>query len=144
MNGSIMTMFRELGIEIDPSDIVSWLDSDIGNSGVQIYTGDEICELVSRSKDEIEPEDGDGEEDEEPCTVTNSDAARMFDRCLAWLEHQPEATVYNTSVLTLTQEKGNCNDRYAITVEKDNDMIVGRVPKELSTGSTLHVQMPWK
>ena len=86
------TMFRELGIEIDPSDIVSWLDSDIGNSGVQIYTDNEICELVSRSKDEIEPEDGDGEdgeEDEEPCTVTNSDAARMFDKCLAWLEHQP-------------------------------------------------------
>ena len=96
------SMFRELCIEIEPSDIVSWLDSDIGNSGVQIYTDDEICELVSRSTDDIEPEDGDGddrEEDEEPCPVTNSDAAKMFDRCLAWLEHQPEATVYNTSVL---------------------------------------------
>ena len=34
--------------------------------------------------------------------------------------------------LTLTQENGNCHDRYAITVEKENDMIVGRVPKELS------------
>ena len=52
------TMFRELGIEIDPTDIVSWLDSDIGNSGVQIYTDDEICELVSRSQDDNEPEDG--------------------------------------------------------------------------------------
>ena len=52
--------------------------------------------------------------------------------------------VSSKRTLTLTQEKGNCNDRYAITVEKDNDMIVGRVPKELSTGSTLHVQMPWK
>ena len=34
--------------------------------------------------------------------------------------------------LTLTQKNGNCHDRYAITVEKENDMIVGRVPKELS------------
>ena len=30
-------MFRELCIKIEPSDIVSWLDSDIGNSCVQIY-----------------------------------------------------------------------------------------------------------
>ena len=78
------------------------MDSDIGNSGVQIYTDDEICELLSRSTDDIEPEDGDGddgEEDEEPCPVTNSDAPKMFDRCLAWLKHQPEVTIYNTSVL---------------------------------------------
>ena len=76
------------------------MDSDIGNSGVQIYTDDEICELVSRSRDDIEPEGGDdGEEDEETCTVTNSNAAKMFDRCLAWLEQQPEAIVYNTSLL---------------------------------------------
>ena len=34
--------------------------------------------------------------------------------------------------LTLTQENGNCHDRYAITVEKENDIIVGRVPRELS------------
>ena len=34
--------------------------------------------------------------------------------------------------LTLNQENGNSHDRYAITVEKDNNMIVGRAPKELS------------
>ena len=61
-----------------------------------------ICELVSRQTDDIEPEDrdgDDGEEDEEPCPVTNSDTAKLFDRCMAWLEHQPEDTVYSISVL---------------------------------------------
>ena len=98
----VQSMFQELCIEIEPSDIVSWLDSDTGNCGVQTYTDDEICELVTRSTDDVEPEDGDRDDekdDEEPCPVTNSDAAKMFDRCLAWLEHQPEATVCNTAVL---------------------------------------------
>lgn len=97
------SMFQELCIEIEPSDIVSWLNSNIGNCSVQIYTDYEIRELVTRStSDDIEPENGDGddgEDDEEPCPVSNSDAAKMFDRCLAWLEHQPEATVCNTAVL---------------------------------------------
>ncbi len=72
-------LLNELGVEIESSEIV---------------TDAEICELVSRSSDEIEPED---EEDceEEPCPVTDSDTARMFE----WLEYQPEDTVYNTSVL---------------------------------------------
>ena len=74
--------------------------------------------------------------------------------------------------LTLTQENGNCHDRYhnAITVQKENDMIVDCVPKEQSkifrifmeegrtnrtrgnrkkkegkrAESALHVQIPWK
>ena len=41
----------------------------------------------------------DEEEDEEPCPISNSDAARMFEWCLTWLECQHEATVYNTTVL---------------------------------------------
>lgn len=58
-------MFQELCIEIGPSDIVSWLDSDICNRGVQIYTDDENRELVARSRDDIQSNDGDdGEEDE--------------------------------------------------------------------------------
>lgn len=66
-------------------------------SGAQIFTEDEICDFVSRDPAEAEVEEED--DDEEPCLVTNSDAARMFESCLSWLEHQPEATVCNTSVL---------------------------------------------
>ena len=73
-------LFRELGVEIEPSDIVSWLDSDVDESGVQMYTDDEICELVSQSSDEIEPEveEDKQEDEEEPCPVTNSDAAEVL------------------------------------------------------------------
>ena len=31
--------------------------------------------------------------------VSNSMAAHMFDKCLIWLEHQPEANQYNTYTL---------------------------------------------
>ena len=31
-------LFQALGVENEPSDTVSWLDSDIGDSGVQTYT----------------------------------------------------------------------------------------------------------
>ncbi len=37
------------------------------------------------------------EEEEEKCPMTHSEAAHMFEQCLTWLEHQPEANQYNTS-----------------------------------------------
>ena len=45
-----------------------------------MYTDDEICELVSQSSDEIEPavEEDKQEDEEEPCPVTNSDAAEVL------------------------------------------------------------------
>ena len=43
--------------------------------------------------------DEEEDEEEKECQISNSDAARMFEWGLSWLEHQPEATVYNTSVL---------------------------------------------
>ncbi len=52
--------------------------------------------------------------------VSHSQAASMFDKCMAWLEHQPEASAYNTSVLrelrTLASEKRlNSLKQYNIT-----------------------------
>ena len=55
--------------------------------------------MVSNEATAESDEDEDEEEDREPCPVSNGDAARMFEWCLTWLEHQPEATVYNTTVL---------------------------------------------
>ena len=45
------------------------------------------------------------EVEEEPvkCPETDSDAACMFEKCLARLEHQPEAISYNTSTVRLLQ-----------------------------------------
>ena len=93
-------LFQVLGYEMESDEINTRLDSDVGDSGVQVYTDAEICEIVSRSSEPPEDEAYDEEEDEEEeCQISNSDAARMFEWGLSWLEHQPEATVYNTSVL---------------------------------------------
>ena len=45
----------------------------------------------------------DSEEEKEdcgaPCPVSHSEAAHYFEQCRLWLEHQPEAFVYNVTVL---------------------------------------------
>ena len=93
------TLFNELGVEIESDKINEWLDSDINDSGVHIYSDAEICELVSHGEDGTESDDEESSKDEEVPVISNGDAARFFGLCLTWLESQPEATVYNTSVL---------------------------------------------
>ena len=75
-------------------------NSDSADPGVQLFTDSEICELVSKSGDNDVPSNDDDSEEEDQCPkVSNTDAVRMFEQCLTWLEQQPEATVYNTTVL---------------------------------------------
>ena len=45
------------------------------------------------------PEELEVEEEPVKCPVTDSDAACMFEKCLARLEQQPEANSYNTSTV---------------------------------------------
>ena len=97
-------MFDELGYDMDDSGITEWLESDCGLSGNQVFTDSEICDLVSQGDMctlEFEEEEEEGHEDieEEKCLVSHSNAAVMFEQCLSWLEHQPEANVYNTTIL---------------------------------------------
>ena len=53
--------------------------------------------------EEQDDSDGDSEEEDNSSpdvpSVTHSEAARMFEWCLQWLEQQPEANVHNTTVL---------------------------------------------
>ena len=98
------TLFDELGVSLDEDNISDWLNCDFDiSSGVEIYSDQEICDLVSPTNDNptaADEEDEDEEDDEEEkCTVSNSQAAYMFEQCLAWLEFQPEASVYNTTLL---------------------------------------------
>ena len=45
----------------------------------------------------------DGDNEEEPdvvaCPITHAQAMDMFEKCITWLQYQPEASAYNTSVL---------------------------------------------
>ena len=58
----------------------------------------------------VENEDDSGEEDDDPidcqiiCPVSNGEAMVMFDKCLIWLREQPEASSYNTLVLSTLKE----------------------------------------
>ncbi len=52
-------------------------------------------ETCSESEDEDQSE----EMEEIKCSVSNSNAASLFEQCLTWLEHQEEANAYNTTFL---------------------------------------------
>ena len=93
--------FKEIGFIMDADTIIKWLSSDFMDPGVQVFTDSEICELVSKSASEKEVQSDDDSEDDvdqSPC-ISNSDAVCMLEQCLVWLEQQPEATVYNSTVL---------------------------------------------
>ena len=96
-------MFQELGYALTTQEVVEWLDNDANDPGVQLYTDtcSEICDLVMNrnhddSDDEVEEE---SKKNDDACQVSNSQAAYYFEQCLTWLEHQPEATAYNTTML---------------------------------------------
>ena len=82
-------------------EICTWLNSDSNDPGLQLMTDEEICEHVHVLTDTIEPDEDDRSEGPEQniCPVSNSEAAHMFEKCLIWLEHQPEANLYNTCML---------------------------------------------
>ena len=94
--------FNKLGLNIEYEEITKWLQSNASDSGVQVFSDDEISDHVSHSMEHAtEPQHSESEDDDDgpPCPVSNSNAAYMFEKCLCWLEHQPEVTVHNTSVL---------------------------------------------
>ena len=92
-------MFQELGHALTQQEVAEWLDQDANDPGVQLYTDSEICDLVSSRGDDMHTDNEVEEEGYQACPVSNSQAASYFDQCLTWLEHQSEATIYNTTLL---------------------------------------------
>ena len=89
-------LFQELGLNIDPNELSEWLSSDWNDTGYETLTDTEICDLATGPQ--IDSED-DSDQEEQQCPVSHSEAAKMLEKCLTWLEHQEEASVYSTSVL---------------------------------------------
>lgn len=85
------SLFNELGFEIGQEEICEWLQSDFSDSGVQIYSDADICEIVNADMEEAD------EEEQSKCPVSNVDAAFYFQQCIHW---QPEAS---TTVLRQLQ-----------------------------------------
>lgn len=82
-------------MNIDTNKLSEWLSSDWNDTGCETLTDMEICDLVTGPQIDSE----DDSDQEQPCPVSHSEAAEMLEQCLTWLEHQQEASVYNTSVL---------------------------------------------
>ena len=91
--------FQELGYNMNEDEISIWLNSDRNDPGFQIMTDDEICDYVTSEADHQDNEDGESEELNSTCPISNSHAAHMLEKCLVWLEHQPEANEYNVCTL---------------------------------------------
>ena len=96
---------QETGTEtqLSEEDVFNWLNSDSNDPGFKVYSDDEICEVVTQeSSGNNEANEDDEDEDdevEEMCPITHGAAADMFDKCLQWLQHQPEASLYNVTTI---------------------------------------------
>ena len=79
-------------------DVEGWINCD--DAGYEHLSDEQIVEHVSNYQ---ENDSGSDMEDDKAVAneypISNTDAADMFGKCLLWLRHQPEASVYNTSVL---------------------------------------------
>jgi len=58
-------------------------------------------ENLGTGKDEVDQDDDDDDDnkDVEECPISHENAADMLDKCLKWLESQPEPNLYNLTTL---------------------------------------------
>ena len=89
--------------QLEEEDVLDWLEQDRNDQGYRVYTDDEICEVVQLENSETGEDDVDQSDDDvdssEGCTISHGAAADMFEKCLKWLEFQPEANMYNLTTI---------------------------------------------
>ena len=62
-------------------------------------TGEEICSHVMSGEPSEDESDAEEAVAQPTCPVSNSQATHMLEKCLTWLEYQPEANQYNVYTL---------------------------------------------
>ena len=95
--------FRRLGEDLAERDIAEQLESDSQDLGYEHLDDDAVVDLVLECDLEgtTQPDSDDDETvHATACPISHKDAMVMFDKCLIWLQYQPEASTYNTSVMT--------------------------------------------
>ena len=99
-----MRKFEELNIIVSGDDIDSWFAAD--GPGNKHLDENGIVELINSEDAGYNDEEEDNSEADiaPPCTVSKAEAMSMFDKCLTWLRHQPQATVANNSTLAFLRE----------------------------------------
>ena len=104
MNEQLVNAFAALNIIVSGDDVDSWLAED--SPGYKHLDVNGIVDMMnSEDPDDIDEEEEITEDDiSQPCPVSPKEAMAMFEKCLIWLRHQPEATVGNTSTLVTLRE----------------------------------------
>ena len=98
-------MFQSMGHTLTEDEVTQWLNNDENDPGYQHLHDDEIVAQVLRGDDDtdtsgdVEEIDDDEDEPDVGCPITHAQAMKMFENCITWLQHQPEASAYSTSVL---------------------------------------------
>ena len=100
----------KLGHHLTEAKINKWFAADVNDLHVGYDRSDDagtIQHVLRQSEANDDQVDSAAESDEEPeetvqC-VNHKTAMEMLDKCIAWLHCQPEATPYNTSVLSLKE-----------------------------------------
>ena len=103
INEQFVNAFAALNI-VSGDDIDSWLAED--GPGYEHLDVNGIVDMMnSEDPDDINEEEEISEDDiSQPCPVSHKKAMAMFEKCLIWLRHQPEATVGKTSTLVMLRE----------------------------------------
>ena len=97
-------------LELTEEDLSEWLEVDCDDLGYEHLDDDGIISYVLTQSDTPDDSVESDEETNVPTlpVVSHNDAMEMLDKCLTWLHAQPEATLYNTSVLlSLTELASN-------------------------------------
>ena len=110
-NSEFVGFFSRLGQSLTEVDIDEWLEADANDQGYEHLDDAGIVEHVL-SEAEIacsEADDGndsesDAEQEEVIECISHSTALDMFDKCLAWVHCQQEATSFHTSTLLSLKE----------------------------------------
>ena len=96
-------VFQSMGHALSEDEVTEWLNNDQNDPGYEHLHDDEIVSRVLGGDDTVDICEDDGDNEEEPdvvaCPVTHAQAMDMFEKCITWLQYQPEASAYNTSVL---------------------------------------------
>ena len=98
-NDELVHKFQVLGVNLHEDDVCTWLESDSNDPGFQLMTDEEICSHVMSGEPSEDESDAEEAVSQPTCPVSNSQAAHMLEKCLTWLEHQPEANQYNVCTL---------------------------------------------
>ena len=93
------TLFDELGMELTVDEVEEWLQSDTSDQGYTHLNDDEIIATVLNESEGDEAEETEPDSTPQTKNMSHSEAIKMFDGCMQYLQEQNEDTVHNLTML---------------------------------------------